>query len=291
MTAREQVLRSSIIPSLFLTLAGVLASTVAGGTAAAAEAPASVQLYALDGGKLEFKDLSSFSDTGEYAGQSGAVAVPAFLIRHPKGTLMWDTGLNPEWVKKEGSANPVLHATVAASIAEQLKQIGVTPADVTFVAFSHLHLDHTGNANLFAKSTWIMSKAEIEWATGPAGKFAIDAPSFSAYEGAKKKLIDGDLDVFGDGTVQILRTPGHTPGHQVLLLRLKSGSVLLSGDLYHLRRDVKERLIPIWNTNRADTLASFDRVERLVKNLHARLVVQHDPGDFQSLPHFPAFLQ
>ena len=145
--------------------------------------------------------------------------------------------------------------------------------------------------DLFAKSTWIMSRAEIEWATGPAGKFAIDAPSFSAYESAKKKLIDGDLDVFGDGIVQILRTPGHTPGHQVLLLRLKSGSVLLSGDLYHLRRDVKERLIPIWNTNRADTLASFDRVERLVKNLHARLVVQHDPGDFQSLPHFPAFLQ
>jgi len=91
--------------------------------------------------------------------------------------------------------------------------------------------------------------------------------------------------------VRILKAPGHTPGHQVLILKLgKSGTVVLSGDLYHVRENRTHRRVPVFNTERADTLASMDRVERIVKNTKARFVVQHDPRDFQALPRFPAFL-
>jgi len=126
---------------------------------------------------------------------------------------------------------------------------------------------------------------------GAPTPFAVQPDSLSGSKSAKTRMIDGDLDVFGDGTVRILRTPGHTPGHQVPLLRLRrSGSVVLSGDLYHLRENRTDRRVPTFNVGRADTLASMDRIERIVKNRKARVVVQHDPRDFQSLPRFPAYL-
>lgn len=273
------------------------ACSVAVGTLICLDAPSfaadspPIRLYVLDGGHFSFKDMSSFSDTGDYDGKAGELAVSCFLIRHPKGTLMWDTGLNPGFAQRgEGEAYGV-HATVGASLGQQLRQIGVAPADVTYVAFSHLHIDHSGNANLFSASTWIMNKAELAWATGPEGTRATDGSTFSAYKSAKTRLIEGDFDVFGDGTVRILKAPGHTPGHQVLLLHLRSGNVLLSGDLYHLRSDVAGHIVYAGNTDRAATLASFDRIDRIIRNTHARLIVQHDPQDIGSLPKFPAYLQ
>jgi N-acyl homoserine lactone hydrolase len=125
----------------------------------------------------------------------------------------------------------------------------------------------------------------------------VDLKSFSAYKTVPTQMIKGDFDVFHDGTVRILKAPGHTPGHQVLLLKLsKSGSVLLSGDLYHLRSDRPRagekpvRVMPM-NTSRAESLASVDRIETILKNTHARLIIQHDPDDFKSLPISPAFLE
>jgi N-acyl homoserine lactone hydrolase len=256
----------------------------------AAEPATGLRLYALDRGSLEIKDMSFFSDTGDYDGQSGKIAISCFLIQHPKGTLMWDTGLSPQFVKSDGAAAQGIHATASVALEEQLQQIGLKPASITYLAFSHLHFDHSGNANLFVGPTWILNKTELAWATGP-GSGVVDGTTFSGYKTAKKKMIDGDYDVFGDGTVRILQTPGHTPGHQILLLRLKSGAVILSGDLYHLRSDVAGHIIPPGNTDRAATLASFDRVEKLLKNTHARLIVQHDVKDFQSLPKFPAYLE
>src|SRR6185437_12808995 len=255
----------------------------------AADAP-SLRLYTLDGGELDFKDMSSFSDTGDYDGKAGKVAVPCFLIRHPNGTLMWDTGLAPAFAKDEPWEKYGVRASVGPSIEQQLRQIGLAPRDITYVAFSHLHMDHIGNANLFGSSTWILNKKELTWATGPDSP-AGDLSTFSAYKKAKTKLIDGDFDVFGDGTVRILKTPGHTPGHQVLELKLqKAGTVILAGDLYHFRADRASRLVPLFNTDRADTLASFDRVERIAHNTHARVVIEHDPEDFKSMPKFPAYL-
>ena len=260
----------------------------AAATNAAAE-PAAIRVYALDCGHLEFKNMGFFSDTGEYDGKSGAIAVPCFLIRHPKGTLMWDTGLSPQFPKGVNAAG--VSGAIDVPVEKQLQQIGLTSADVQYVAFSHLHIDHTGNANLFKSATWILNKTELAWATSGASGSPVDVSTFSGYKTAKTTMIDADYDVFGDGSVRILKTPGHTPGHQVLVLRLaRSGSVILAGDLYHLRSDRASRLIPLFNTERADTLASFDRVERIARNTRARLVIQHDPEDFKALPKFPAFL-
>jgi N-acyl homoserine lactone hydrolase len=257
----------------------------------AATTPA-IRLYTLDCGTLEFKDLRLFSDTGEYDGQSATIAVPCFLIRHPKGTLVWDTGLDPKFVQRSDNGARGIRGTMDVSVEKQLQQLSLKPTDITFLAFSHMHLDHTGNANLFTAATWILNRTEMQWAGQPTGGGPVEQETFSGYKHAKTQLIDGDYDVFGDGTVRILKAPGHTPGHQVLLLTLpKSGKVLLAGDLYHFRRDREQKLVPLFNTDRAETLASFDRIERIVANTKARLVIQHDPQDFKALPKFPAYLE
>ena len=259
---------------------------------AKATAPAAVRLYALDCGWLEFKDMRPLSDTGEYDGQAGTIAVPCFLVRHPKGTLLWDTGLDPKFVQQSQGAPHGIRGTLEVPLEKQLLQLKLKPTDITHLAFSHLHLDHTGNANLFTAATWILNRTELQWATQWPGGGTIAPDTFSAYKQAKTQLIDADYDVFGDGTVRILKMPGHTPGHQVLLVTLpKSGKVLLSGDLYHSRRDRQQKLIPVLNTNRAETLASFDRFERIATNTKARVVIQHDPEDFKALPKFPTYLE
>jgi glyoxylase-like metal-dependent hydrolase (beta-lactamase superfamily II) len=159
------------------------------------------------------------------------------------------------------------------------------------VAFSHFHFDHTGNANAFGASTWIINKAELNWALGSPAPFGVDAATFSAYRTAKTQMIDRDYDVFGDGSVRILAAPGHTPGSQVLQLSLRNaGTVILSGDLYHTRDNRRFRRVPSINHERADTLASFDRIEKIVANTKARFVIQHDAADFKRLPAFPAYL-
>jgi len=278
-------------PNLAATAAVATPPRPAAPATATATTPA-VRLYALNCGTLEFKDLRLFADTGEYDGQTATIAVPCFLIRHPKGTLVWDTGLDPKFVQRSDNGARGIRATMEISVEKQLQQLNLKPTDITYLAFSHMHLDHTGNANLFTASTWILNRTEMQWASQPTGGGPVAPDTFSGYQHAKTQLIDGDYDVFGDGTVRILKAPGHTPGHQVLFLTLpKSGKVLLSGDLYHFRRDREQKLVPLFNTNRADTLASFDRIERLVANTKARMIIQHDPQDFKALPKFPAYLE
>ena len=223
----------------------------------------------------------------------GEIAAPCFLIRHPKGDLLWDAGLGDHYnYPKEGSdAAPGVHVTVPVTLLAQLQSLELTPKNINFIAFSHLHWDHTGNANEFADSVWIMNKMELAAALTLPPPGGVLPETWSAYKTAKNETIEGDYDVFGDGTVMILRTPGHTPGHQVLKLKLqKSGTVILSGDLYHLRANRLFKRVPVYNVSRADTLASMSRIETIIKNTHGRLIVQHDPRDFQALPKPPAFL-
>jgi N-acyl homoserine lactone hydrolase len=251
-----------------------------------------LRLYALDCGYIEFKDMGWFSDTGEYDGKPGRLVDPCFLIRHSKGTLLWDTGLGDKLAANaSGVDNGGVHMQVPVTLVDQLAKLRLAPADVGYIAFSHFHFDHTGNANAFPDSTWILNSNEINWASAAPTPFGVDPSTFSAYKTAKTKMIDGDFDVFGDGSVRILKAPGHTPGHQVLAIKLaKSGTVILSGDLYHLRDNRTHRRVPGINYERADTLASIDRIEKIIKNTKARLVVQHDPADFKALPKFPAYL-
>jgi N-acyl homoserine lactone hydrolase len=256
-------------------------------------AVADLRLYVLDCGHATFKDMGGFSDTGEYDGLAGEIAVPCFLIRHPKGDLLWDAGLGDHYnYPKEGSdAAPGVHVTVPVTLLAQLQSLDLAPKNINFIAFSHLHWDHTGNANEFPDAVWIMNKTELAAALTLPPPGGVLPETWSVYKNAKTETIEGDYDVFGDGTVMILRTPGHTPGHQVLKLTLKkSGTVILSGDLYHLRGNRVFKRVPVYNANRADTLASMNRVEAIIKNTHGRLILQHDPREFQALPMPPAYL-
>ena len=275
-----------------ILLAFSVALVALANSALPAEAVSGLRLYAADCGRLDFKMLDSFSDTDEYDGRSGSLIVPCFIIRHPKGTLIWDFGLGDSLVaNKAGIDNGPVHLSATVTLVDQLQALGLTPADVNFVAFSHLHFDHTGNANLFPGSTWIINKRELAYALSEPRPFGVALDTFSAYSKAKTVMIDGDYDVFGDGSVRILRTPGHTPGHQILELNLKkAGTLILSGDLYHLRESVATHRLPTINVDRADTLASMDRVDKLLITTHGRLIVEHDYGDFKSLPKLPAFL-
>ena len=156
------------------------------------------------------------------------------------------------------------------------------------------HSDHTGNGNLFAASTWIVDPDERAYIFRAEAR--ADAQSFNSYnqlENAQTRLIegDGDYDVFGDGSVTIIQAPGHTPGHTVLLVRLpNAGPVLLTGDMYHLAESRERRTVPRFNTDRAQTLASMDKVERIAAETSARVVRQHVQEDFNALPAFPAAL-
>lgn len=250
-----------------------------------------VRLYALDCGRIHINDMAMFSDTGEYDGKPVDIVDPCWVIRHPKGTLLWDTGLGDALAgNKDGVDIGIGRMWVDVTLLDQLKAIGLTAADITYLSISHTHFDHTGNANEFPDATWILNKTEIAWAESRPTE-AVKLETFSAYQTARTQMIDGDYDVFGDGTVRILKTPGHTPGHQSLMVRLKrAGTVIVSGDLFHLRENYTYRRVPPFNTERADTLASIERINTILKNTHGRLIVHHDRGDFKSMPAFPKYL-
>jgi glyoxylase-like metal-dependent hydrolase (beta-lactamase superfamily II) len=278
--------KRALTAQFFMAVLLALTATVSTGQQSSSS---DVQLYALDCGHFDFSDLSGFSDTGEYDNKSGSLADPCFLIHHPKGWLLWDTGFTDKMVGHPlGSAQGGTAMSRNQSLLAELKMLNLTPSDIAYVGFSHLHVDHTGNANLFSSSTWLIQKKEFEFATSKPAPFGVDPNTFSDYPKVKIDLLNGDHDVFGDGTVRMLAAPGHTPGHQVLLVRLKhKGNIILSGDLYQLSQNRKERLVPSYNSSRAETLASMDRIERLAKNLNATVFVQHSTEDFSTLPQFP----
>lgn len=264
-----------------LTAGLALALLLCAATAAAQRAP--LKLYVLDCGRIDIADMNVFADTGEYAGRRMVLADPCFLVRHPKGDLLWDAGIgDPVAAMPQGVALlPGFVATVPVTLQAQLRTLGLDYDKIQYFALSHMHIDHTGNANELTNATWILNKRELEWVQSRGGA---EAQQVSQWRSARTKLIDGDYDVFGDGAVTILRTPGHTPGHQTLQLRFADGSiVILSGDLWHSRENYENMRVPSFNTSRAETLASIDRVTRILKRTRARLVIQHAMEDFVAL--------
>lgn len=271
---------------VFATLVAALA------VASALAAPADLRLYAIDCGRAEFADLAPFSDTGEYEGHPGTLMAACFLIRHPNGTLLWDAGLGDRYAEPvEGTQLPLFRARVPITVTSQLAQLGLGFDDVTHFAFSHAHADHLGNANALKRAVWLVNRKELAWMTATPPPQRTNPALVAQLANASSVLLDGDHDVFGDGSVRILSTPGHTPGHQVLLVRLKnSGYVLLSGDLFHTHANRLERRMPVFNVSRAETLAAIDRIERIVARLHARVVIQHAVEDFEAVPKLPLYL-
>ena len=256
----------------------------------AAAAPPDVRLYTLDCGVLVEKDADWYADDGAYKGATKTLALPCFLVRHPKGDLLWDAGVPQSIADLPGGVGPD-GITVKRRLTDQLAELGLKPADVEFLSVSHSHFDHMGNAGLFAASTWIVDPDERAHAFRPAARARTDAFSaYAALEHAKTLLIEGegDHDVFGDGSVVIVQASGHTPGHTVLLVNLpEAGPVLLTGDLWHIAESRAARRVPRFNTDRAATLRSMDKVEALAARTGARVVRQHVPEDIAALPDFP----
>lgn len=273
-------------------LAAVLCFTsVAQAQSAPASAP--LHLYTLDCGTLALDDMAPFSDTGEHAGERGVMAVPCFLIRHGSEWLLWDTGLGDRLAAVPGGISQFGGQwTVGRTLVSQLDGLGLKPSDITYVALSHTHADHSGNANLFPNATWIMDPVELAGLHADPAPLGVIPSLLTVLDHATIRRFDGDADVFGDGSVLILKTPGHTPGHKSLLIRLKAaGPILLTGDLYHTRENRAYHRVPSVNVSRADTLASFGRFDGVAAHENARIIVQHSTEDVATLPVAPAWLE
>lgn len=253
-----------------------------------------VKMYAIDCGRIHVSDADSFADDGSFAGIERDFVDPCYLIRHPNGDLIWDTGLpSALHAQPNGVTSEPYTVTVPATLESQLAQLDLAPADIEFVSFSHSHFDHVGNGNLFASSTWIVDADERAWMFRDEARAGEDFASYAALESAHQVVIEGDAnhDVFGDGSVTIIQTPGHTPGHTILRVNLvNAGPVLLTGDMWHLAESRERRAVPRFNVDRALTLASMDVVETLAAESGARVIRQHVPEDFESLPRFPQAL-
>lgn len=274
---------------LFLAAASTLL-VAASGVAAAPDAD--VRLYTLDCGRIDFTDEAMFSDTGEHDGERGAMPVPCFLIRHGSDWMLWDAGLGDEIAASPtGRVMVGLHFRVPRTLASQLKQLALTPDNIRYVGLSHLHADHSGNAALFPKATFLVSPRELAWASTSPPPDGVQPDRVAAVRASRIEPVIEDRDVFGDGTVRMLTTPGHTPGHHSLMVRLqRSGPVILTGDVAHFQVNYDRELVPQGNVSRAETIASIKRVKGLAAHYHARLVVQHASDVFARMPKFPGYL-
>lgn len=281
-----------------LMLSAMLMLAVACGTQAEAAEP-SVRLYVIDGGVLE-------SDPGRYRLKPEEVAttqlsIASFLVVHPKGTLMWDTGAISDDTWTPGnrpvvkrlvlSNNADRQVTLTKSLAGQLKEIGYRPADINFLALSHYHWDHVANANAFANATWLVRKVERDVMLPQPAAEPPQPSNFASLLKAKTTIIPtDDYDVFGDGTVVIKAATGHTPGHSVLYVKLaKTGGVVLGGDLYHYPEERTLNRLPSTDFDEAQTGRSRESLDAFLKQTNSQLWIQHDLVAHRKLKKAPAF--
>jgi N-acyl homoserine lactone hydrolase len=248
------------------------------------------RLYVLDCGTATSPDLSQWTP-GSHQGRPIVYADHCYLIRHGRDWMLWDTGVDDRLAglprgkeiahKVTGIAGPGLVA--------QLTQLGISPDDITIIAFSHAHFDHVGNARLFPKARWLVQGAEFNAMFGaePA-KFGFIPELYGSLRNNPTDRLDGDRDVFGDGSVRIIATPGHTPGHQSLLVRLaRRGSVLLSGDAAHTLENFELRRAPSFNADTQATRRSIEKIDRLLVATPAELWVNHDRLQTKEIPLAP----
>ena len=250
-----------------------------------------VQLYVFDCGQLDLEDISAFGLTNDDS-PVRTLFVPCYLIDHPNGKLFWDGGL-PTGIAGQGDIRDS-NGTVMRykrSVIDQLADLDLSPEDIDFVAFSHLHFDHVGAANQFTRSHLLIQRPEFDAAFEHAGDYPVFDPALYAnLKHNPRTILDGDHDVFGDASVRILSAPGHTPGHQMLFVDLATtGPVVLSGDLYHFRESIALKATPIFNTSREQTLASMARIQTLLDTTRAVLWIEHEQALADSLNMAPYF--
>jgi glyoxylase-like metal-dependent hydrolase (beta-lactamase superfamily II) len=266
----------------------------------APQPPATPRLYVIDCGKLEGGDPARYELTRQELATTD-MSVGCYLVTHPRGALFWDAGAVPD-ADVQSASLPVRHrlvlpngqerfVTISKTLAAQLASTGYRPADVTHVALSHYHYDHTANANLFASATWLVRKAERDamFAEKPTD---LTRPSTYASLKASRttNITADDHDVFGDGSVVLKLAAGHTPGHQVLFVKLaKTGPVVLSGDLYHYPEERALKRIPVFEIDKDATRGARASLDRFLQSAGAQLWIQHDIRAFTGLKKAPEF--
>ncbi len=262
------------------------------------------RLYVLDCGQGHAPDESRWT-VGFNVGKPVDISDNCYLIHHSDGYFLWDTGISdavasmPDgWLPTN---NPVtdIHWTRAKTLMSQLSAIGVKPSDIRFIGISHTHPDHIGNVELFPQTTILIQKAEYEFYFAP-GKPGILKPPGDPNPTFSKDhpvtLVQEDLDVFGDGSVMIVYTPGHTPGHESCMVHLpKTGWILLSGDAVHLQDNWDNRRIPYFERmspeQRMETQLSMQRMADLISFYHAQLWINHEKSQSEKIKHAPAYYE
>jgi len=268
----------SIPKSVLLLLGACLAASLSPAAVKHAKAPKTLRLYIFDCGTIHTTTVDAYSLKKEEVG-STEMAIPCILVAHPKGNLMWDNGDIPDRAFPSGGGPATAGVvTQAKPLLPQLAAVGYTPADIKFLAMSHYHGDHVANANAFAGSIWLVRKVERDRMFSNEPIPRSDPANYSALRNSQTVIIDQDeYDVFGDRTVIIKSAPGHTPGHQVLFLKLaKTGPVVLSGDLYHYPEERTLGRLPVAEFNKDQTAASRAALDVFLKKTGAQLWIQHD---------------
>ena len=255
------------------------------------------KLFRLDCGHSLANDESVWTP-GENIGRSIAFSSTCWLIQHGSEWLLWDTGV-PQSALNDPNGWSTLPKLIVyhidRTLTDQLADIGLKPDDIGRVAISHTHGDHIGNMAVFPNAAILMQRAEYNWihsADGPNDNVNQLMALARQLLGTPKTLtlIDGDTDVFGDGSVVLVATPGHTPGSQSLLVHLKtSGFIILSGDVVHSEDNFARNIVPSLNTDKAASIASMDRIRQLIATYNARLFINHDKTQTDTLKLIPAF--
>jgi N-acyl homoserine lactone hydrolase len=271
----------------------VAALTLVSTMSAAPAPPKSVRLYIFDCGVIKGLGVELFGfKPGEVPVRD--FFVPCYLVVHPKGTMMWDVGVIADSSFK-GDGAPVTdgRSTVNKPLLPQLAALGYTPADITYLGLSHYHSDHTANANAFTKSTWLVRLAERDMMFNPPPGAIVQTASFASLKTANTRILnDDEYDVFGDGTVVIKSAPGHTPGHQVLFLKLnKFGPLVVAGDLYHYPEEKTMSRFPSFEFNKEQSAKSRADIDAFLKAKKAQMWIEHDAATNATLKKAPEYYE
>jgi N-acyl homoserine lactone hydrolase len=287
------------IAALIATVLAALVFALPAQGAERAKPPQSVRLYVFDCGTLHLASTLPFSLQSTEV-TTGDLSLACFLVAHPKGTLFWDAGGVPDSDWKATGA-PVKHrivlpgagerdVTMTKPLVPQLAEAGYSPADITYLALSHYHWDHTGNANSFAGATWLVRQVERDAMFTVKPPFGSQPSTYAALRNSKALIIKDDHDVFGDGRVVIKSTPGHTPGHQSLYVKLaRTGGVVLSGDLYHFPESRALQRVPTFDVDQERSHLTRMGVEAFLRVSGTQLWIQHDYGANARLRKAPAY--
>jgi N-acyl homoserine lactone hydrolase len=236
----------------------------------------SVQLYAFHCGGL-VADMATYDPFDPKVGTEIYSPNFFYLVRHPEGNVLFDTGIRPDYLEHAQSVNSMeIEFAPEHHTDAQLAAIGLEPDDIDQVVMSHLHWDHAGGLCYFPNAVVHVHERELKFAFEPAVYQAVyyDKKDFDLP--VKWNEVSGDVDLFGDGTVTLIPTPGHTPGHQALLVRAGDNTIFLLSDAAFEIEKLRQRVLPaiIWNPD--ELVATWDRVEELEQQYGAELICAHE---------------